>query len=31
LPATTHYTICSSHLLPGIVTSFLDAPVPSSS
>ncbi len=30
LPATTHYTICSSPLLPGIVTSFLDAPMPSS-
>ena len=30
LPGTTHYTICSSPLLPGIVTTFLDAPLPSS-
>ncbi len=30
LPATTHYTICSSPLLPGIVASFLDAQLPSS-
>ena len=29
LPATTHYNIFSSPLLPGIVTSFLDAPMPS--
>jgi pimeloyl-ACP methyl ester carboxylesterase len=28
LPATTHYNICSSPLLPAAVTSFLDAPMP---
>jgi pimeloyl-ACP methyl ester carboxylesterase len=29
LPGTTHYNICSSPLLPGLVKAFLDAPVPS--
>jgi pimeloyl-ACP methyl ester carboxylesterase len=28
LPATTHYTVCFFPLLPGAVTSFLDAPMP---
>jgi pimeloyl-ACP methyl ester carboxylesterase len=28
LPGTSHYSICSSPLLPGVVSSFLDAPMP---
>ena len=28
LPATTHATICDSPLLPAMVASFLDAPMP---
>lgn len=28
LPGTTHYTSCDSPLLPAVVTSFLDAPLP---